>query len=468
MGGNQMKFRKCIITASVLSLLFLLFISGSAVADDKGKIDLPNPVTDADYYDNGAPDPAKVALGKNLMFDKILSGNMNISCGTCHHALTDTGDGLSLPIGEGARGLGVTRDTGSGADAVVERVPRNAPNVFNAGALEFVRMFHDGRVEVDASQPSGFSTPVGNDLPLNLENVVAAQAMFPVTSGTEMAGQAGENSIADAAAIGNLAGPGGVWEQLAGRLQAIPEYVDMFKAAFSDVDDASDITYAHAANAIAAFEAFSWRADNSPFDRFLRGDKKAMSENARKGMKLFYKYDKNGNSCAYCHSGVFQTDHSFHAIAMPQIGAGTGNGFDGHEDFGREKVTGDIADRYTFRTPSLRNIALTAPYGHTGPYNALRAVVEHHLDTMNAIANYDQSQAVLPSRADLDVLDFIVMDDSDRVATIATASELGPMDFDDEDVDRIIDFLHALTDPASIDLRNDVPKRVPSGLTLAE
>ncbi len=60
---------------------------------------LPPPVTDADYYDNGAPDDAKVELGKFLFYDKILSGNKNISCATCHHALTDTGDGLSLPVG---------------------------------------------------------------------------------------------------------------------------------------------------------------------------------------------------------------------------------------------------------------------------------------------------------------------------------------------------------------------------------
>ena len=62
---------------------------------------LPQPVTDSDYYDNGRPDAAKVELGKNLFFDKVLSGNLNISCATCHHALTDTGDGLALPVGEG-------------------------------------------------------------------------------------------------------------------------------------------------------------------------------------------------------------------------------------------------------------------------------------------------------------------------------------------------------------------------------
>lgn len=142
--------------------------------------------------------------------------------------------------------------------------------------------------------------------------------------------------------------------------------------------------------------------------------------------------------------------------------------FDGHEDFGRERVTADAADRYKFRTPTLRNVALTAPYGHTGPYNSLRAVVQHHMDTVNALKNYDQDQAVLTPREDLDALDFIVMDDKKRLKSIANASELPKFNYSDTDIDRIIDFLHALTDVGSIDLRKDTPMTVPSGIPLAE
>ena len=423
----------------------------------------PSAVTDADFYDNGAADPAKVELGKNLFFDKVLSGNKNTSCATCHHVLTDTGDGLSLPIGEGARGLGVTRDTGTDGDAVHERVPRNAPPVFNLGARSFTVLFHDGRVEADASFPSGVKTPAGQDLPYTLDNPLAAQAMFPVTSATEMAGQAGENSIADAAAGGNLAGTGGVWEQLADRLKDIPEYVGMFNAAYGISE--SEITYAHAANAIAAFEATAWRADNSPYDRYLRGETSALSASALSGMNLF-----NGTAkCASCHSGVFQTDNSFHAIAVPQIGAGKGHDFDGHGDFGREAVSGNPADRYRFRTPTLRNVALTAPYGHSGAYNTLEDMVRHHLDAATSITNYDCANTpVMPSRADLDALDCIVQNDWTRVADIAASSEITPVSLSKRQIKQLIDFLNALTDPSSIDLRTDIPKSVPSGLTLAE
>lgn len=431
-----------------------------------GKLMLPPPATDADFYDNGATDPAKVALGAQLFFDKVLSGNFNISCSTCHHSFTGTSDGLALPVGEGGHGLGVTRDTGIGPDAIHERVPRNAPHVFNLGAREFAIMFHDGRVQPKAGFPNGIESPAGLNLPEGLDNVLAVQAMFPVTSGTEMAGQPGENSIADAAAAGDLSGPDGVWAQLAERLQGIQGYVDQFVAVFPDVSEAGDIEYRHAANAIAAFEAFNWRADNSPFDRYLRGEREAMTAIAINGMNIFYSPTR-GN-CASCHSGTFQTDQSFRAIAMPQVGPGKGDGTYGYEDFGRERVTGDAADRYKFRVPTLRNVALTAPYGHAGAYDTLEAVVRHHLDPVASLYNYDPSQLRIPSRSDLDAHDVLAMNDPAAVAAIAAANELAPVALSEAEIAELVEFLHALTDPKMLDLRNDVPRSLPSGLPLAE
>jgi cytochrome c peroxidase len=455
-----MKIYKLIVTTSAA---VMMNISGSAFAAD---VDFPDAIN--------TPNDAKVELGKLLMFDKILSGNKNISCATCHHSLTDTGDGLSLPVGEGGNGLGVTRNTGLKKHAVHERVPRNAPPVFNLGAYHFTVLFHDGRVSADDGFPSGCKTPAGHNLPDNLENVLACQAMFPVTSATEMAGQGSENYISKAAAKGDLAGPRGVWAILAKRLQRIPEYVDMFITAFDDISAKEDITYAHAANAIAAFEGVFWRADNSPYDQYLAGDTDAMSMNAQVGMDLFkYGSIQGGGACADCHSGNFQTDNGFHNIAMPQIGAGRGSNSPGneggHEDFGREQVTGAAADTLKFRTPTLRNVALTAPYSHAGAYNTLRAAVEHHLDPVTALENYDQSQAVLPSREDLDAHDFITMDNvGGRLDFMITEYEKAPMDlrYTPAEVDRILDFLNALTDTGSIDLRNDVPASVPSGLPM--
>jgi cytochrome c peroxidase len=181
-------------------------------------------------------------------------------------------------------------------------------------------------------------------------------------------------------------------------------------------------------------------------------------------MRLFY----GAAGCSDCHSGRFQTDHQFHAIAMPQIGPGKGDnlpGFtDGRDDFGRERVTGDTSDRFKFRTPSLRNVALSGPWGHSGAYESLEAVVRHHLDPVNSLLSYDESQLDLPKRADLDAIDLVVMNDPARVGAIASASDLSARNLNDVNLERLMDFLHALTDPASLDVRHTIPRTVPSGL----
>ena len=181
-------------------------------------------------------------------------------------------------------------------------------------------------------------------------------------------------------------------------------------------------------------------------------------------MRLFY----GRAGCSECHSGPLQTDHSFRAIAMPQIGPGKGDGPSGYEDFGRERVTGMPSDRYRFRVPSLRNVALTAPYGHAGAYDSLEAVVRHHLDPVGQLRAFDESQVVMPLRADLDETDFLVAGDEAIRASIAAANELSPAQLSDRDVRALIEFLHALTDPAMLDLRRDVPVAVPSGLPIAD
>jgi cytochrome c peroxidase len=185
-------------------------------------------------------------------------------------------------------------------------------------------------------------------------------------------------------------------------------------------------------------------------------------------MFLFY----GAAGCSECHSGVLQTDHDFHAIAMPQIGEGKGDNLpgynDGHDDFGYERVSGNMADRFKFRTPTLRNIIMTAPYGHAGAFNTLEAILRHHLNPEMSLEHYDQDQAVLPSRDDLDHYDFIVMNDEVRRSAIAEACKLKPRKLREKDIHALLAFLEALTDPSAWDMRADVPSRVPSGLPLAE
>ena len=173
--------------------------------------------------------------------------------------------------------------------------------------------------------------------------------MFPVLSPIEMAGHKGENEIADAVAADRLAGADGAWEKLAARLRAIPAYVRMFTAAFLEVRSADDISLVQAANAIAAFEADAFRADGSPFDRYLESrDPDVLTDDAYRGMALFY----GEAGCSACHAGPFQTDHDFHAIAMPQIGPGKGDGSDGSY-WSATGFPAQLEDRGRYASPSI-------------------------------------------------------------------------------------------------------------------
>lgn len=478
--------------------IIVLLVLASRVSSDTVPIPgLPAAVSDSDFYFDGEPPATQVRLGQLLFFDRILSGNRNIACATCHHPELGTSDGVSLSLGEGAIGLGPARRTIAAAP-VTSRVPRNAPALFLLGAKEFRRLFHDGRVETDENHEefNGFWTPARNRLPAGLENVLAAQAMFPVLSAVEMAGQTGENDIADATSARDF---DGAWERLARRIREIPEYVNLFVSAYPHIRSGSDIRFTDVANAIAAFETFAFRADNSPFDRYLRsGDPRHLSAAAYRGMVLFY----GDAGCSQCHSGKFQTDHEFHAIGMPQIGPGKGDGVDQSfwnstgsyrrmEDFGRGRVSFRKQDYYHFRTPSLRNTALTGPWGHSGAYYRLEDVILHHISPKSRLEAYRNSMIKLPpmnhmadlvmdgSGVRLDQLgprklrvkllqDSWVVNNSDLKKRIALANELDGTELSKDEVSDLMAFLHALTDPASGNARQWIPDRVPSGLRVKE
>ncbi|HEX9768074.1 MAG TPA: cytochrome c peroxidase [Kiloniellales bacterium] len=447
-------------------------------------------VTDEDYRGDALREPAEVALGRLLFFDKILSGNRNIACANCHQFGAATADGIALALGEGAIGARSERHVVA-ASPVIDHEARNTPALFNLGAREFTRLFFDGRVAEDPDRywPSGFRSPAAHVLPSGLDNVLAAQAMLPVVDEIEMAGHEGENPVADAAAAMAFSRFTKVWELLAARLRDIPEYVALFQAAFPEIAAPADITFVHAANAIAAFEASAFRADGSPFDAYLRTrDPAVLPPAAYRGMELFY----GEAGCAACHTGKFLTDLDFHAIAMPQIGPGRRHGIDqGYwletgfperlEDWGRYEFTRKLRDKLRFRTPSLRNVALTGPWGHAGAYDSLKAVVRHHLDPQAGLASYDAESAPLVpinyavERLSLRTVPPERLDDYQRRAywvlqspglrnAIAAANELTPRALDDGEVADLVAFLESLTDPASQELDRLVPDRVPSGL----
>jgi len=112
-------------------------------------------------------------------------------------------------------------------------------------------------------------------------------------------------------------------------------------------------------------------------------------------------------------------------------------------DDGRFRVTGREADRYAFRTPSLRNVALTAPYGHAGGHADLQGFIAAHADPAYGLVNYDPAQVILPAFEEGD--DFSVMRDPDQVRAIAAAVTVDPVELSAQQIADIVAFLNTLS-----------------------
>lgn len=390
-------------------------------------------------------------LGQALAFDKVLSGNGDVSCMTCHHPSVATDDDRVLPLGVGGEGLGASR---SGGDLV----PRNAPALFNLHAYR--TMFWDNRVQ---REDGALRTPADGDIDEDMLAVlegseiglVSAQALFPVTSREEMRGHAGENELADLE-DGDFTG---IWAGLMARLAQTGSYPAMFEAAYPG-SEFEDMTFAHAANAIASFEVAAFESRQSPWERFLGGDDSAMSEPQLRGAVAFFE-----RGCASCHRGVGLSDFRTHNIGMPQLGPGKGDGEDGTDDFGRGGVTGEGRDRYAFRTPALTNTALTAPYGHAGQFATLERHIEHYANPSASLSAYN-----IEAEVDEAALWPMFVDNIEAVLDRLSPRLRGVrLRGDDEDaIDSLVEFMDALTDEQTVDLVDVVPASVPSGLPVGD
>lgn len=432
-----------------LAGLTLLTGPAAAMADTH----LPRAVRDADFVET---DAEEVALGQLLFYDRILSGNRNIACATCHHPRFATSDGLSLGLGEGGVGLGPDRHV-TAEDTPEQRIPRNATALFNLGAQEFTVLFHDGRIEADPSRPGGLRTPMAEDMEQGFSGVLSAQTMFPVLSPDEMAGHYSESDVSKAVRSGRITGEGGAWDIISKRVEAIPDYAARFKAVYPHVAGGAPVHFTDISNAIAAFVAFEWRSDGSPFDAALRGEA-PLSGAAAEGVALFY-----GNAgCAECHAGPFLTDHDFHAMGAPQLGPGKAERFEHHaRDDGRMRVTGREEDRFAFRTPSLRNVTKTGPWGHAGGHDDLRAFLADHAARADALSRYTR-HVVLPELPETKP-DWTVMDTPQEVQALMAAAGPGTA-LTGAEIALLMAFLDTLTDPVALSGRLGVPDSVPSGL----
>jgi cytochrome c peroxidase len=397
----------------------------------------------------------KAQLGMKLFYTKGLGGDEDTACVSCHHPVLGGGDDLSLPIGVGAVQpdlLGPGRLHPSGGPTV----SRNSPTTFNSGVWDRV-MNLDGSIEsigktvgYNGSDGFGILTP---DSPLDTDgnrladpnaggNLPTAQSRFPVTSPEQMRGtifptpDPTNDELRDA---------------LAARLTGFPDWSTEFTNVYGD----STISYARIAEAIGEYER-SQVFVNTPWKAFMDGDDNAISENARRGALLFMLPTRvDGANCLSCHRGDFFTDELFHVLGMPQIGPGEGDGNTGTDDFGRFRITGNDADMYAFRTPSLLNVAETGPWGHAGAYTTLEAVVRHHLDPQTAFDNYDinQLEASIVSSGQTDDMQENTQNSLNTLAAnrLAGIPSIQNVSLTDEQVGYLVEFLKTLTDPCVTD-----------------
>jgi cytochrome c peroxidase len=252
---------------------------------------------------------AKVELGKKLFFDPRLSKDGTISCNSCHNVMSGGDDNRPNSVGvEGQHG------------------GRSAPTVWNAANMSV--QFWDGRA-----------------------NSLEDQAKGPLTNPIEM-------GMKDHAAV-------------IARIQQIPGYVEEFKKAFSEVKSEKDITIDHFAKAVAEYERTLITKD-SPYDQYMKGNKKAMSPAAIRGMGIV-----QAVGCTSCHMGS-----NFAGPPLP-VGSGffqkfpvyPGSDYDKKYDLlkdqGRFEVTKNASDKNFWRVPTWKNVAVTAPYFHNGAVKTL-------------------------------------------------------------------------------------------------
>jgi cytochrome c peroxidase len=297
----------------ILSCLLLMpIIAGAGSLEPVKAVPVPatNPQT-----------PEKVELGKQLFFDRRLSGDGTMSCGTCHDPEKGFSDDLAISLS-----YPTTRNW------------RNSPTLINVGFQKF--LFHDGRAKT-----------------------LEEQALFPMMSAFEM------NQNLDF---------------IEEEIRSVPEYVEAFRKAFG-----GEVTRERMAMALAAFQR-TLVSSNSPLDRFLGGDKKALSTDAARGYEVFMGKGK----CADCHDGVNLADDKFYALHVPEnieqekdprvaatrrFVAKVYHYEDYRslsEDPGRYLITKDKKDWKAFRTPTLREIAKTGPYMHNGIFETLEQVID--------------------------------------------------------------------------------------------
>lgn len=315
---------------------------------------------------------AKVNLGTTLFWDEQLSSTRTVACGTCHMpeaggsdfrkqsepSLHPGADGVFNTPDDVVGSAGVPRNDASGMydfepdfGLGVQVTPRDSRTVLNAAYAQ--ELFWDGRAA------STFVDPLTGQVVIAQGGALESQAAAPPVSDVEMA-HAGRD-----------------WADVARRVEAstplalsplIPAPLSAwlagrgYPALFAEAFGTPEVTPARIAMAIATYERTLF-TNQTPLDQFLAGNQAALTPQEQQGRNLFGVF-----GCAGCHAGNLLSDNRYHYIGVRPPS----------EDFGRFLVTGLNADRGAFRTPTLRNVELTAPYFHNGRFATLEDVVDFY------------------------------------------------------------------------------------------
>lgn len=337
----------------IATLLCLLFVASLAGKNNKKKTTgptpykLPLPSFVGDYFDKMPLDPDNpltvegIALGRKLFYEKKLSGNNTISCGSCHQQQFAFADNKALSLGMGD------------SVGIISTMP-----LFNLGWAR--KYFWNGRA---AS--------------------LIEQAHDPVINRIEMAA---------------------TWGQVLTKLQQDPKYPALFKKVFGT----DTINSGMVLKAITQFE-LTLLSFNTRFDKYyFEGQADALTPKEERGLDIFFGF----GSCNHCHSDVLLTDNYFR-----------NNGLDIQPFPGLYNTTGKETDRGRMKVPSLRNIALTAPYMHDGRYKTLDEVVDFY------------SEGIHPESPNLD----------EHIVPLKRGLQLTK-----EQKEDLVAFLHTLTDSSFI------------------
>lgn len=268
-----------------------------------------------------------VQLGRRLFYDPLLSADSTMSCSSCHLPQHNFTDLKAVSIG---------------IDGIAGR--RSSMALLNI-AYATNGLFWDGR------SPS-------------LED----QALRPVEDPIEM-----HNT----------------WPQVISKLKDHPAYPALFRKAFG-IKDRAEISKELAAKAIAQFERILISSGTSKFDQFKQGNIDIFDDEELDGFLMYFEeawqYGLNlpDAQCFHCHGGITLTGNNYFNNGLDSVAS-----LDDFTDLGRFEVTGNHSDKGKFRTPTLRNIALSAPYMHDGRFQTLEELVENYSKKGFGVANED-------------------------------------------------------------------------------